>query len=137
MTTHKPFIPPSAPGTPAPLSSAERIETDAVLAGVVAAEAVRAAEVAAVIGIGLLVCPPLAVLAFLFVAPFLVVALGLGLLVAVLSMPYFLFHHFRARDGRHLSLLAQRSREAARTLIDLAPHRIVADARKVEAWRRR
>ena len=132
MTTHKPFNPPSAPVASELQSPTARLEEEAVLAGVVASEAAHALEAAAVVGIGLLVCPPLAVLAFLFVAPFLVVALGLGLLVAVLSMPYLLFHHFRAEDGRHLSLLAQRCRRAARTFIDLAPHRIVADARKVD-----
>ncbi len=103
-----------------------------MLAGVVASDAVRGAEVGAVVAIGLLVCPPLAILVFLFVVPFLVVALALGLLVAVLSTPYLLFHHFRSRDGGHASLLAQRVRRAARALVDLAPHRIVADARKIQ-----
>ena len=85
--------------------------------------------------IGLLVCPPLAVLAFLVVVPFLVVALVLGLLAAVLSTPYLLVHHFRGHHGGHLSLLAHRLRQAARALIDLAPHRIVADARKAASGR--
>ena len=75
-------------------------------------------------------CPPLAILVFLVVAPLLVAALVLGLLVAVVSTPYLLVHHFRGDHGGHLPLLGHRLRRAARALIDLAPHRIVADARK-------
>lgn len=131
MTTHKTFTPPSAPQTSALPSRTERLEEDAALAGAVAGDAARAVQVAAVVAIGLLVCPPLAVIVFLVVVPFLVVALAVGLLVAVLSTPYLVFHHFRARDGRHVSLLAQRLQRAARALIDLAPHRIVADARRL------
>jgi hypothetical protein len=46
-----------------------------------------------------------------------------------------LFHHIRGKGGGHLSLLAQRLRRAARALIDLAPHRIIADERKVDSRR--
>ena len=69
------------------------------------------------------------------VAPILVVALVLGLLFAVISTPYLLVHHFRGHHGGHLTLLAHRLRQAARALIDLAPHRIVADVRKADAGR--
>jgi hypothetical protein len=113
------------------LSHAERLEEDAELAGVAAAGALRAVEVAAVVLLGLLVCPPLAILVVLVVVPILVTALVLGLLAAVLATPYLLVHHFRAHDGRHLSLLAHRLRHAGRALLDLAPHRIVADARRL------
>ena len=81
--------------------------------------------------LGLLVCPPLAILAFLVVAPLLVAALVLGLIAAVLATPYLLVHHFRGHERRHLPLLAHRLRRAGRALVDLTPHRIVADARKV------
>ena len=63
------------------------------------------------------------------------IALVLGLLVAILSMPYLLVHHFRGDHGDHLSLLAHRLHRAARALIDLAPHRIVADARELHSGR--
>jgi hypothetical protein len=92
-------------------------------------------EVAAVVLLGLLVCPPLAILAFLVVAPLLVAALVLGLVAAILSTPYLLVHHFRGHERRHLPLLGQRLRRVGRALIDLAPHRIVADARKLMARR--
>jgi hypothetical protein len=84
--------------------------------------------------LGLLVCPPLAILAVVVVVPLLVMALVLGLLVAVLSTPYLLVHHFRGHHD-HLSLLANRLRGAGRALIDLLPHRVVADARKVGSGR--
>jgi hypothetical protein len=135
MTTHEPNSSRGAADAHEPLSPAGKLGEDASLVALAAADGLRAIEVAAVVLIGLLVCPPLAVLAFVIVVPFLVVALILGLLVAVLSTPYLLFHHFRGRDGDHLSLLGHRLRRAARALIDLAPHRIVADARKLDPGR--
>ena len=117
------------------LSPTEKLEEDAALAGVAAAGALRAVEVAAVVLLGLIVCPPLAILVVLVVVPILVTALVLGLLAAVLSTPYLLVHHFRAHDRRHVSLLAHRLRHAGRALLDLAPHRIVADARKAHPGR--
>ena len=99
------------------------------MVAVAAADTLRAVEVVGAVLVGLLVCPPLAILAFVFVVPFLVVALVVGLVVAILSTPYLLVHHFRGHHDGHLSLLASRLRHAARALIDLAPHRIVADVR--------
>jgi hypothetical protein len=63
------------------------------------------------------------------------VALVLGLAVAILSTPYLLFHHFRAHDRHHLTLLTHRLRTARRALIDTAPHRIVADVRNATSGR--
>ena len=55
--------------TPTPLTShTEKLESDALVAGEVAAGALRGVEVAAVVLIGLLVCPPLAILATVVVA---------------------------------------------------------------------
>jgi hypothetical protein len=116
MTTHTPPV--------------EKLENDAALAGVAAAESLRAVEVAAVVLLGLLVCPPLAILAVVVVVPLLVTALVLGLIVAVVSAPYLLVHHFRGHHRGHLPLLAHRLRHAARAVVDLAPHRIVADVRR-------
>jgi hypothetical protein len=107
-------------------SRAEQLEEHAALAGVAAAETLRAGEVAIVVLLGLLVCPPLAILAVVVVVPLLAIALVLGLIVAVVSAPYLLVHHFRGHDRRHLPLLAHRLRHAGRALVDLAPHRIVS-----------
>jgi hypothetical protein len=126
MTTSKPIDPPTR---------TEQLEEDAALAGVVAAESLRAVEVAAVVLLGLLVCPPLAILAAVVVVPLLLIALVVGLIIAVVSAPYLLVHHFRAPHQGHVALLAHRLRHAARALIDLAPHRVVADARKARPGR--
>jgi hypothetical protein len=126
MTISKPFDPPSR---------AEHLEEEAALAGVAAAESLRALEVAAVVLLGLLVCPPLAILAVIVVVPVLLVAVALGLIVAVLSVPYLLVHQFRGGPGGHLPLLAHRLRHAGHALTDLAPHRIVAGVRKAHAGR--
>ncbi len=110
------------------MTPTEKLEQDALLAGEAAAGALRGIEVAAVVVLGLLVCPPLAILAIVVVVPLLVIALVLGLLAAVISTPYLLVHHLRGHHD-HLSQLGHRLRHAGRALIDLAPHRIVADAR--------
>ncbi len=135
MTTPKPINSPGGPDASEPLSPAEKLEQDALLAGRAAAGALRAVDVAAIVLVGLLVCPPLAILVVLVVVPLLVVALVLGLHTAVLTTPYLLVHHFRGHHGGHVSLLAHRLRRAGRALVDLAPHRIVADARKVDSGR--
>lgn len=111
-------------------SRTERLEEDALVAGEATVGALRVSEVALIVLIGLLVCPPLAIAVFLFVVPMLAMALVLGLLVAVISIPYLLVHHFRARDAGHFALLGQRLRHAGRAVLDLAPHRIVRDVRK-------
>jgi hypothetical protein len=127
MTTSKPTTPPHATHADESLSRSEEIEEVASLA---VGSGLRAVEVGAVVLLGLLVCPPLAILVVVVVLPFLVMALVLGLVVAVLSIPYLLVHHFRGHHRGHASLFAQRLRGAGRALLDLAPHRIVADARK-------
>ena len=116
---------------PTPLTSpTEKLEEDALLVGEAAAGALRGIEVASIVLIGLLICPPLAILAVVVVVPLALMALVGGLLIAVVSTPYLLVHHFRGRDRGHLPLLAHRLRHAGRALIDLLPHRIVADSRR-------
>jgi hypothetical protein len=116
--------------TPTPITSthADKLEEDAELAGVAAAGALRFVEVAAVVLIGLVVAPPLAILVVLVGVPLLVTALVLGLVAVVLYTPYLLVLHFRGHHG-HLSLLKHRLGVAGRALLDLAPHRIHAGAR--------
>jgi hypothetical protein len=132
MTTPKPITTHSTPDAYKPESPAEQLEEDALVGGVAVVAALRATAIAFVV---LLVCWPLAILAVVVVAPLLVIALVLGLLAVIVSVPYLLFQHFHGHHGGHLSLLAHRLRRAARALIDLAPHRIVADARKLHPGR--
>ena len=136
MTPPDPIGPTSAPQAYEPLSPTEKLEDDVSRAGVAVGDTLRGVEVAAVVLIGLLVCPPLAILVVVVVVPLLVMALVIGLLAAVLSTPYLLVHHFRGgAHGDHASLLAHRLRRAGRALVDLLPHRIVADARKLDRGR--
>jgi hypothetical protein len=116
-----------------PLSPAEKIAEEASLAGLAVAGALRTVQVAVVVLLGLLVCPPLAILVFVVVVPLLVTALVLGLLVAVLSVPYLLLHRLHGHHGGHGALFMHRLRGAGRALLDLLPHRIVADVRKTDA----
>ena len=112
-------------------SHSTKVKEIASEADLAAGEALRAVEVAAVVFLGLLVCPPLMILVVVVVVPFVVVALVLGLVAAVLATPYLFVQHFRGHRGVHLLLLGQRLRRVGRALVDLAPHRIVADARKL------
>ena len=131
MSTSNQINSPGGPDAHEAHPAAGTLEEDVSQAAAAATGALRAVKVAVVVLLGLFVWPPLAVIAFTIVVPFLVVALILGLL----STPYLLFHHFRGRHGGHLSLATHRLRQAARALFDLAPHRIVADVRKASGSR--
>ena len=113
----------------------EEIEHLALEADVAVGGGLRAVEVAAVVLVGLLVCPPLAILVVVVVVPMLVTAVVLGLVGAVLATPYVLVQHFRGHPAGHLALLARRLRHLGRALLDLAPHRIHADARRLNPGR--
>ena len=104
------------------------LEQDVEVAGVAAAGSLRAIEVAAVVLVGLLVCPPLAILAVVVVVPMLVIALAVGLVAAILGAPYLIVQHLRGHHG-HLAVLKHRLGVAGRALLDLAPHRIHHAAR--------
>ena len=121
--------------TPDPRSPVEKLEEDATLTGLAVAYALRAVEVGAIVLIGLLVVPPLAIVVFVVVVPLVVTALVLALLAAVITIPYLIVQHLRSHHGGHGALLAHRLRVAGRALLDLAPHRIDAAARKARAGR--
>jgi hypothetical protein len=109
------------------------LEQDVELAGTAVAGGLRAVEVGAVVLVGLLICPPLAILAVVVVVPLLVIAVVLAVLGAVLATPYLVVQHFRGHPGGHLSVLTHRLRAAGRALADLAPHRIHAAAREAHS----
>jgi predicted membrane metal-binding protein len=133
MTIPKPIESPSAPEAYEPLSRAEKLEEDATLAGIAVVGTLRAVEVAAIVLIGLLVVPPLAILVVVVVLPLLAIALVVALLAAVFTVPYLLVQHLRNHHGGHAPLLAHRLRVAGRAILDLAPHRIDAAARKLRS----
>ena len=78
----------------------EEIEEAAALGpGIV----LRGAEVAAAVLIGLLVCPPLAILAVAVVVPLLAIAIVVGVPVAIVALPYLLVRHVREHHRTHRS----------------------------------
>jgi hypothetical protein len=121
--------------TPESPSPVEMLEQDALVTGYAAAGAVRGVEVAAILLLGLLICPPLAILAVVVIVPLLAIAVVVALLAAVLTVPYLLVQHARSHHGGHGSVLAHRLRVAGRAVLDLAPHRIDAAARKLHSGR--
>jgi hypothetical protein len=92
------------------------------------AGAVRAFEFGPLVLIGLLLCPPLAILAVIVVVPFIAIALVVALAAVIVTPPYLLVEHLRGRTG-HVHVMQHRLRHAGRAVLDLAPHRIAADAR--------
>jgi hypothetical protein len=104
------------------------LEQDAEVAGVAAAGSLRAIEVAAVVLVGLLVSPPLAILAVLVAIPLLIAAAALALLAVIFGTPYLIVQHLRGHHG-HLTVLKHRLRVAGRAVSDLAPHKIHHAAR--------
>jgi hypothetical protein len=113
----------------------EHLEKDALVAGYAAAGTIRAVEVAAIVLLGLLICPPLAILTVVVVVPLLAIALVVALLAAVVTVPYVIVQRLRGHHRGHGSVLAHRIRAAGRALLDLAPHRIDAAARKLHSSR--
>jgi uncharacterized membrane-anchored protein len=81
---------------------ANRDEIEEV-AAVAPAVLVRGAEVGAVALVGLLVCPPLAILAVVVVVPLLAVTIVVGLIAAIVAMPYLLVRHVREHHRIHRS----------------------------------
>ena len=83
-----------------PTSPQHEIAADEALAvGVV----LRAAEVAVAVFFGLLICPPLLILAVVVVVPLLAVAIVLGAVAAVLAAPYLLVRHVVGHHRDHRS----------------------------------
>jgi len=79
--------------------SEHQAETDREEIEEAAAEGVgillRGAEIGLVVLIGLLLVPPLAILAVVVVVPFLAIAIVVGLPVATVATPYLLVRHVR------------------------------------------
>src|SRR5262245_48009039 len=121
--------------TPESPSTVEHLEQDALDAGYAAAGAIRGVEIAAIVLLGLLICPPLAILAVVVVVPLLAIGLVVGLLAAVVTVPYVIVRRLRGHHGGHGALLARRLRIAGRAVLDLAPHRIDAAARRLHSGR--
>src|SRR5690349_17383219 len=108
----------------------ERSEEELSWAGLAVAETLRAAELA-VIAIGaLLICPPLAILAAIVVVPTVALALVVGAVVAVISLPVFVIrhlHHHRAGTAHErVHRLARLGRTESASGVRVPAHRAQA-----------
>jgi hypothetical protein len=121
--------------TPESHATVEKLERDALVTGYAAVAALRAVDIGAIVLLGLVICPPLAILTVVVVVPLLAIALVVALLAAVLTVPYVLVQRVRGHHGGHRALLAHRVRVARRAVLDLAPHRIAAATRKLHCGR--
>ena len=63
----------------------------------------RAAEVGTAVFVGLLVCPPLAILVVVVAAPLLAAAIVLGAIAAIVAVPYLLARRIREHHRTHRS----------------------------------
>ena len=112
-----------------PPTGVEEIEEVATETGLVIALGLRALEISVAVLIGLLVCPPLAILTFLVVVPLAAVAIAVSLVAAVLAAPYLLVRHLRGHHVPHAAVFAHRLRHAVHAIVALLPHRIARESR--------
>ncbi len=112
-----------------PPTVVEEIEEAATETGLAVAVALRAGEILVAVLIGLLVCPPVAILTFLVVVPLVALALVVSIVAAVLAAPYLLVRHLRGHEVPHAAVFARRARHAAHAILALLPHRIAREAR--------
>jgi hypothetical protein len=131
MSSHQPFPAPQDPHRHAPVSPVEAVEEAASEAGLVTGVALRAGEIALAVFAGLLVCPPLMILAVVVVVPLVAVAVAVSLIGVILAVPYLLVRRARGHHSGHAALLLERLHHARHALHALLPHRILADARRL------
>ena len=112
-----------------PRTGVEEIEEVATETGLAIALALRAAEISVAVLIGLLVCPPLAILTFLVVVPLAALTLAVSLVAAVLAAPYLLVRHLRGHEVPHATVFAHRARHAVHAILALLPHRVARESR--------
>ena len=97
-------------------STIEHIEEELSWAGLAIAYMLRAAEVALIVLIALLVCPPLMIAAFVVVAPLALIAVVVAALAAVIALPVLVvrrLHRHRTPDAH--ALVHRLARLGART----------------------
>ena len=86
----------------------ERTEEELSWVGLAIAGTIRAAELAAIAVIALLVCPPLAILAVVVVVPLIVLAVVIGAVAAVIALPVFVVRHLHRHRAPHAHELVHR-----------------------------
>ena len=112
-----------------PYTATDRAEEVAADVGLAGALSLRAVEVAIMVLVGLLVCPPLAILVVVVVVPLVALIVLVSLIAAVLATPYLIVSHIRGHRAGH-AVLRHRLGHALHALWDIAPHRLLAAIRR-------
>jgi hypothetical protein len=89
-------------------TSGQVLEAPAPFVEFAAAATVRAVEVAAVVLLALLVCPPLFILVVVVAVPLVALVALVAAAAAIVAMPYRLVRHLRGRRAHHTSLVLRR-----------------------------
>jgi hypothetical protein len=79
----------------------EHTEEELSWVGLALAGTIRVAELAVIVVIALLVCPPLAILTVVVVVPLIALALVIGAVAAVIALPVFVVHHLHRHRATH------------------------------------
>lgn len=112
-----------------PYTTTDRAEEVAADVGLAGALSLRGVEVGLMVLVGLLVCPPLAILVVVVVVPLVALIVLVSLVAAVLATPYLIVSHVRGHHAAH-AVLRHRLGHALHALLDIAPHRLLAAIRR-------
>jgi hypothetical protein len=123
-------VPSGQPHAYEPLSPVEEVESVAAETTLVAGGALRVLEIIGAVFVGLLLCPPLLILAVVVVVPLVLMTLVVALVAAVIAAPYFLIRHLRGHRSPHVAVFAQRLRHAWHAIVELLPHHVHRAARE-------
>jgi hypothetical protein len=111
----------------------ERTEEELSWAGLALAGTIRAAELAVIVLIALLVCPPLAILTVVVVVPLIALALVIGAVAAVIALPVFVVRHLHRHRAPHAHALVHRLARLGREDSALAASRVRRIAARAQA----
>jgi hypothetical protein len=116
-----------------PSTRLERTEEELSWAGLAVAGAIRAAELAVIVLIALLVSPPLMILTVVVVVPFIALAVVIGAVAAVIALPVFVIRHLHRHRASHAHDLVHRLARLGREDSALAASRVRRIAARAQA----
>ena len=116
-----------------PSTRLERTEEELSWAGLAVAGAIRAAELAVIVLIALLVSPPLMILTVVVVVPFTALAVVIGAVAAVIALPVFVIRHLHRHRASHAHDLVHRLARLGREDSALAASRVRRIAARAQA----
>jgi hypothetical protein len=111
----------------------ERAEEEFSWVGLAVAGTLRAAELAVIVLIALLVCPPLAILTVVVVVPLIALAVVIGAVAAVIALPVFVVLHLHRHRAPRADELVHRLARLGRNDAALAASRVRRLAARAQA----